>query len=321
MSYAERFCGCRSPVAQSNTDVDEHSSSVIITDRGPSPAEGERGQDRDVWRGRRSLGSALTEYGDAAFVIQADGDENTATPQQLRSISTTTEYVGSAPSSTFPAAQFGRKTRGGVGGMAFYRERVLPRVINVACGMKVAEPLRQRVCEALTGNVVEVGFGSGLNIPFYPEAVTRVSAVEPADLAWRLAGKRLEQSSVPVTRSGMDGQSLPFPDDSFDTALSTWTLCTIPDVDAALGELRRVLKPGGTLHFIEHGLAPDEGVRRWQHRLEPVQKRVFGGCHLTRPVVELLTTAGFVVGDVDVFYEKGAPKPLGADSLGTAASP
>ena len=101
------------------------------------------------------------------------------------------------------------------------------------------------------------------------------------------------RASVPVQRSGLDGQSLPFADDSFDTALSTWTLCTIPDVAAALREVRRVLRPGGTLHFVEHGLAPDERVRRWQHRLEPMQKRVFGGCHLTRPIVDLLTDAGF----------------------------
>ena len=121
--------------------------------------------------------------------------------------------------------------------------------------------------------------------------------------------------------SGLDGQSLPFPDDSYDAALSTWTLCTIPDPAAALSEVRRVLKPGGTLHFVEHGLAPDERVRRWQHRLEPIQKRIFGGCHLTRPVVDLLTTAGFTIIELDVFYQDGAPKFLAADSLGTAVSP
>ena len=205
--------------------------------------------------------------------------------------------------------------------MGLYGEQVLPRIINVACGMKVTEPLRRRVCEGLAGDVVEIGFGSGLNVPFYPGSIDQVTAVEPADLGWRLANKRLGETRVPVQRSGLDGQSLPFADDSYDAALSTWTLCTIPDVAAALREVRRVLKPGGTLHFVEHGLAPDEPVRRWQRRLEPMQKRMFGGCHLTRPIVELLTTAGFTITELDVFYEDGSPKFLGADSLGIAHSP
>jgi SAM-dependent methyltransferase len=148
-----------------------------------------------------------------------------------------------------------------------------------------------------------------------------VEAIEPADMGWKLARQRVAAASVPVKRSGLDGQSLPLPDDSCDAALSTWTLCTIPDVGAALREVRRVLKPGGTLHFLEHGLAPDEGVQRWQHRLEPLQKRLFGGCHLTRPIADLLTGAGFTITEVDVFYEHGAPKAIGADSLGVAVAP
>ena len=205
--------------------------------------------------------------------------------------------------------------------MGLYGDRVLPRIVDVACGRKSSNDLRNRVCEGLYGRVVEIGFGSGLNIPFYPDSVDGIAAVEPADLGWKLAGKRLAESPVPVERCGLDGQSLPLADDSCDTALSTWTLCTIPDAIAALHEVRRVLKPGGTFHFLEHGLAPDDEVQKWQRRLDPLQQRLFGGCHLTRPILDLLTRAGFTVTDVDIFYDEGSPKCLTAQSLGVAVAP
>jgi SAM-dependent methyltransferase len=202
--------------------------------------------------------------------------------------------------------------------VSWYERRILPRLLNATGGAKSTVPLRRRVCAGLAGEVVEIGFGSGHNVPFYPAAVTAVSAVEPADLAWQLAAQRLSESRVPVRRAGLDGQALPFADASCDAVLSTWTLCTIPDVDAALGEIRRVLRPGGALHFMEHGLAPDERVRRWQRRLDPLERRLVGGCHFTRPIVDLLTAAGYTFSELDVFYEPGAPKFAAAASLGVA---
>jgi len=202
--------------------------------------------------------------------------------------------------------------------VGFYCDRIVPRIVNAACGMNTTRTLRRRVCAGLIGEVIEVGFGSGLNVPFYPPGVIRVDAVEPADLGWKLAGRRVAASSVPCGAPVWMASRWSFADDSYDAALCTWTLCTIPDVTAALAEVRRVLKLGGCLHFVEHGLAPDERVRRWQRRLDPVQKKIAGGCHLTRPVVPLLVSAGFTITDLDVFYDRHAPRVLGALTLGTA---
>ncbi|MEU8894227.1 class I SAM-dependent methyltransferase [Nocardia sp. NPDC048505] len=204
--------------------------------------------------------------------------------------------------------------------MGFYGEQIVPRLVELACGMGVNDPQRERVCAGLHGRVVEIGFGSGLNVPFYPAEVTSVSAVEPADLGWKLAAKRLDRATVPIERAGLDGQSLPFGDNSFDAALSTWTLCTIPDAGAALAEVRRVLAPGGTFHFVEHGLAPDASVRKWQHRLNPLQKACAGGCNLNRPIRELVERAGFEIREAQEFYADG-PRAVAALTLGVAVAP
>ncbi|HEV3363613.1 MAG TPA: class I SAM-dependent methyltransferase [Acidimicrobiia bacterium] len=205
--------------------------------------------------------------------------------------------------------------------MGFYDDQVLPRFINLVCNTATTRKLRERACAGLRGRVVEVGFGSGLNIPHYPAEVTSVAAIEPADTGWKLASKRVADAPMPIERTGLDGQKLPLSDNSCDSALSTYTLCTIPDVTAALAELRRVLIPGGALHFLDHGLAPDESVRRWQHRLDPLEQRLAGGCHLTRPIADLVSEAGFTITELDAFYEKGVPKPWGSAFLGVAVSP
>lgn len=182
------------------------------------------------------------------------------------------------------------------------------------------EKWRRRAAEGLTGTVVEIGFGSGLNMPVYPPEVTKVYAVEPAQLARRLAEERIDRSHVEVLHVGLHGEALPLEDDSCDGALSTFTLCTIPDVDSALSELRRVLRPGGRFHFLEHGLAPDAGVARWQRRLEPAQKLFADGCHLTRDPTGLVEAAGFEVERSTSRYAQG-PRPWVYFTEGAAVNP
>ena len=202
--------------------------------------------------------------------------------------------------------------------MGFYREQLLPRLINKVMDTKVEREIRSRVCSGLHGDVVELGFGSGLNAPHYPRDVTTIYAVEPSQLSMRLAEPRIAASSATVTPAGLTGEHLDLPTAEFDAVLSTWTLCTIPNVAAALDETRRVLKPDGRLHFVEHGHAPEPGVARWQERIEPLNKRLFGGCHLTRRIAETIEDAGFTVEQLDTYYSKGAPKPFGYTFEGRA---
>ena len=206
--------------------------------------------------------------------------------------------------------------------MGLWEARVVPHIVDRTCGLPQLEPLREKACDGLRGQVVEIGFGSGSNIGLYPPEVSEIIAVEPSDVAWRLSAARRSESTVPVSRVGLDGAHLPLDDASVDTGLVTFSLCTIPDVEGALAELRRVLRPGGSIGFVEHGLSPDPGVARWQHRLDGLQQRLFGGCHLTRDIPKLLADQGFQVELRHQDYLPGpAPsKPWGYVSAGRASA-
>lgn len=204
--------------------------------------------------------------------------------------------------------------------MSLWESRLLPHVIDKACGMANLLPLRERACEGLRGQVLELGFGTGHNCALYPEQVTEVLAVEPSDTAWRLSLDRRHQASRPVSRIGLDGQHLGLEDASVDSVLITFTLCTIPDAATALAEVNRVLVPGGSVHIAEHGLSPDPVVATWQRRIDPLQQRLFGGCHLTRNPISLLAGAGFGEADIASGYlpGPGAGKPWSYGYAGSA---
>ena len=189
--------------------------------------------------------------------------------------------------------------------MSLYRDHVLPRLIDVIMRARDTHDLRAKVASQLTGDVLEIGFGSGLNVPFYPAGLARVWALDPATVGRKLAAPRVAASPVPVEYIGLDAERIPLPDESVDSVLTTWTLCTIPDVDQALAEVRRVLRPGGTLAFVEHGLSPDPAVVRSQRRLEPIQSLVFGGCRLTRPMNEIVAASGLELTGLEQYYRPG----------------
>ena len=205
--------------------------------------------------------------------------------------------------------------------MGFYSERVFPRVLNRVMDTKQSRQVRARVCASLDGEVLEIGFGTGLNLPHLPSAVTVLRAVDPLKNGRALAGERLKSSPVPVEFVGLDGQAIPLEDESVDAALSTWTLCSIPDPVAAVREIRRVLRPGGTMFFVEHGRSPDSGVLKWQRRLNPLQRRIACGCTLDSDITGVIEDGGLRVDHVDTYYMKGEPKVFGWTFEGSARRP
>jgi len=203
--------------------------------------------------------------------------------------------------------------------VGWWGEHVVPRITDVALGTPDVRALRERVVARARGEVVELGAGSGPTLPLYPAAVTAVRAVEPSAVAWRLARRRVARAAVPVEHVGLDGADLPLPDASADTVVSTFSLCTIPDVGRALREVRRVLRPRGEFLFLEHGLSPDPRTARRQHRLDGLQQRLFAGCHLTRPIDQLVRDAGLEIVDLDHDHLRG-PAALSYLYLGAARS-
>jgi ubiquinone/menaquinone biosynthesis C-methylase UbiE len=193
--------------------------------------------------------------------------------------------------------------------VSVWNDHVFPRLMDRVLDTPTVNARRAKVCQGLHGRVLEIGFGTGLNLHHYPAEVTEILVVEPSESAMRLAQPRAAAASAPVERIGRDGARLALPDGSVDCVLSTYTLCTITAVDAALREIHRVLKLEGALHFLDHGRAPTESVRRWQRRLHPVHSRIAGGCHLDRPIDDLITHAGLMIRELETGYGDG-PRPF-----------
>lgn len=203
--------------------------------------------------------------------------------------------------------------------MGFYDKHILPRFINCACGTKPIMKQREKVVPRASGIVLEIGIGTGLNLPYYDDSqVERLIGLDPSEKSWELAGKRAAHLDFDVEFIGLPGEQIPLEDASVDTVLVTYSLCTIPDPVSALHGMARVLRPGGSLYFCEHGKAPDANVCQWQDRINPFWRRIAGGCHVNREIPQLLKMGGFDVVDMETSYLPGTPKFAGYNFWGSA---
>ena len=205
--------------------------------------------------------------------------------------------------------------------MSFYDKYILPHFLNCACGTKPIQYQREKVVPLATGLVLEIGIGSGLNIPYYNTAkVTRVLGLDPSEELNRMARKVADEKGLAVEFILGGAEAIALPDNHVDTVLVTYTMCTIPQVAEANKEINRVLKPKGKLIFCEHGLAPDANVSKWQNRIDPYWGKIAGGCHLNRNIPALISAAGFKIESMDQMYLPGTPKFAGYNYWGTAVA-
>ncbi|GGD08606.1 class I SAM-dependent methyltransferase [Pyruvatibacter mobilis] len=203
--------------------------------------------------------------------------------------------------------------------MGFYEKHILPRFLDVACGAKPITYQRRKVVPQAEGRVLEIGMGSGLNLPYYDKAkVEMVFGLEPSEGMRERAAPRVKEAGIPVEFIDLPGEEIPLDANSVDTVLLTYTLCTIPDGIKALEGMARVLKPGGKLIFCEHGKAPDMGVARWQDRINPMWKKIAGGCNLNRPIPDMLAEGGFRIEGMEQMYLPSTPKFAGYNYWGQA---
>ena len=205
--------------------------------------------------------------------------------------------------------------------MSFYRRYVFPSCLDLAMSSRVFRKPRRRTLAPACGRILEIGFGTGMNLEYYPPGTARIEAIDPDPSLDRYSRPRIEASRIEVDFHHLDAEHLPFEGERFDTVVSTLTLCSIPDVAHALAEVRRVLKPGGQFLFMEHGRAPDKSVERWQDRLTPAWRPIGGGCHLNRPILELIANAGLVPDAVQSGYLRRTPRILGYLTEGIARKP